>query len=528
MAFVVLQHLSPDFESRMDELLGRQTSLPIHRVTDGMVVEPNAIYLIPPRKEMIISGGKLLLNEREDPRAFSLPIDHFFRSLAHDVGRRAVGIVLSGAGSDGSRGVREIHEAGGLILCQTPESARFQSMPLSAQQSNVVDLFLKPEEIPHALVQYASNPERHHEPQGERAAPRSAAMDDILQLLRAEYAIDFAHYKPSTVTRRIERRVAMTNASDLAGYAKLVAASSDELNALYRDLLIGVTRFFRDPEAFEMLEKTVVPGILERVPPDEEIRVWSAACATGEEVYSLAILLHEQLTAAGRPLNLRVFATDVHQSSLDVASVGAYDEDALSEVAPERRARYFVKDGDRFRVCKELRQIVVFAQHNLISDAPFTRVDLITCRNLLIYFQPLVQKKVLSLLHFGLKTGGTLLLGPSETPGEIADEFETVDPHWRVYSKRRDARLPDIRLPLAMPLPTSALGALRARRRDARLVGGRSSSSSTISCSSASCRPACSSTSTISSCTPSLAPSRSCGSRAAARRRTCSTSSMTT
>ena len=455
MAFVVLQHLSPDFESRMDELLGRQTTLPIHRVTDGMEVRPDAIYLIPPRKEMIISGGKLLLNEKEDVRAFSLPIDHFFRSLAHDVGRRAVGIVLSGAGSDGSRGIRDIHEAGGLVLCQTPETARFQSMPLSAQQTNVVDLFLAPEEMPRALARYATDDSRRAEEPADPLLPRSTAMENILQLLRAEYAIDFAHYKPSTVTRRIERRVALTHQTDLASYAKLLAASPEELNALYRDLLIGVTRFFRDPEAFQCVEQKVIPAILDRVAPDEEIRIWCAGCATGEEVYSLAILFHEQLETRHRPLNLRIFATDVHRMSLEIASAGVYDEEALEEVAPERRTRYFVKDGERYRVGKELRQVVVFAQHNVINDAPFTRVDFITCRNLLIYFQPVVQKKVLSLLHFGLKTGGLLLLGPSETPGEISDEFDTLDGHWRIYVKRRDARLPDIRLPLSIT-PRSA------------------------------------------------------------------------
>ncbi len=460
MAFVVLQHLSPDFESRMDELLGRQTRTPIHRVTDGMVVEPNAIYLIPPRKEMIISGGKLLLSEKEDVRAFSLPIDHFLRSLAHDAGRRAVGIIFSGAGSDGSRGIRDIHDAGGLVLCQTPETARFQSMPLSAQQSNVVDVFLKPEEMPHALVQYARDPSRKSDEPMERPLPRSAGMDEILQLLRAEYGIDFAHYKPSTVTRRIERRLALAHQADIDGYARMLASKPDELNALYRDLLIGVTRFFRDPDAFDCIQAKVIPAILARVPEGDEIRVWCAGCATGEEVYSLAILFHEQLQAAKRPLNLRIFATDVHRVSLDVASAGVYDEQALSEVTPERRARYFVKDGERFRVGKELRQVVVFAQHNVINDAPFTKVDLISCRNLLIYFQPLVQKKVLSLLHFGLKAGGLLLLGPSETPGEISDEFDTVDGHWRIYTKRRDARLPDIRLPLTIAPRTTAPHAL--------------------------------------------------------------------
>src|SRR4051794_2419662 len=262
MAFVVLQHLSPDFESRMDELLGRQTKLTIHRVTDGVEVRPDAIYLIPPRKEMIISGGKLLLSDKEDKRAFSLPIDHFFRSLAHDMGRRAVGVILSGAGSDGSRGVREIHDAGGLVLCQTPETARFQSMPLAAQQQNVVDQFCKPDEIWWTLQQYANDPARRMDEPERSDAPRGHAMGEILHLLREHHGIDFAHYKPSTVTRRVERRVTLTHQNDLASYARALAADRQELNALYKDLLIGVTRFFRDPEAFTVLQNKVIPAIL--------------------------------------------------------------------------------------------------------------------------------------------------------------------------------------------------------------------------------------------------------------------------
>jgi len=451
MAFVVLQHLSPDFESRMDELLGRQTRLPIHKVTDGVHVQPDQIYLIPPKKEMIISGRRLLLTDKDDSRAFSLPIDHFFRSLAHDSGRRAVAIVLSGAGSDGSRGIRDVHESGGLVLCQEPETARFQGMPISARQTGVVDAFLAPADMPAAILHYLNDPGRSWDEPEREPVPSGTAMEDILRLLHAGYGIDFNHYKPTTVVRRIERRLGLTNQLDIVSYARQLASDPAELNALYRDLLIGVTRFFRDPEAFEQLEKQVIPSILSTTPAKEEIRVWVAGCATGEEAYSIAILLHEQLEAARRPLNLKIFATDVHRQSLEIASAGLYSEDALAEVTPARRERYFVRDDHRFRVAKDIRGLIVFARHNLITDAPFTRLDLISCRNLLIYFQPQAQKKALSLFHFGMKTGGTLLLGPSETPGDLADEFETLDSHWRFYRKRRDARLPDVRLTGGLP-----------------------------------------------------------------------------
>jgi two-component system CheB/CheR fusion protein len=452
MAFVVVQHLSPDFESRMDELLARHTKLPTRLVTDGIAVEPNAIYLIPPRKEMVIANGKLLLTDKDDARGFSLPIDHFLRSLAHDVGPRAAAIILSGAGSDGSRGVREVHEAGGLVLVQTPESARFQGMPLSAKQSGCVDRLLLPEEMAAALVEHARSGLGGLALARADLAERPAnPVDEILGLLRTDYGIEFAHYKPSTVLRRIERRLALTHQADLDAYARLCAVDPEELSALYRDLLIGVTRFFRDGEAFDELDRTTIPQLLARVPPDEEIRVWVAGCATGEEAYSLAILFHEHLAAARRPLNLRIFATDVHRHSLDLASAGLYDDDALSGLTAARRQRYFTRDGHRWRVSKELRQLIVFARHDVITDAPFTRIDLLSCRNLLIYLQPPVQKKVLALFHFALKSGGFLLLGPSETPGELSDELEVIDGHWRLYAKRRDARLAEARLPLVTP-----------------------------------------------------------------------------
>jgi two-component system, chemotaxis family, CheB/CheR fusion protein len=456
VAFVVIQHLSPDFKSLMDELLARHTKMPIYRVEDGMAVRANSIYLLPPRKEMIISGGKLLLTDKDPQQDLSLPIDHFFRSLAQDAGPRAIAIVLSGTGSDGSRGIRDIHEAGGLVLAQSEETAKFDGMPRSALDTGVVEATLSPEEMPQAIGEHV-----HRRSLGfagrEVGRPDGEAghgVEAIFKLLRDEYGIDFSHYKPNTVARRIERRLSLNQSVDLDDYVERLRNDPQELNSLYRDLLIGVTRFFRDRESFDRLEKDVIPDLLARKRPGDEIRFWVAGCATGEEAYSIAILLHERLQLFGRPMNVKIFATDVHGASLEVASAGVYDEDALSEVKPSRLATYFTKKQDGYHILPEIRQMIVFARHNVIKDAPFTKIDLISCRNLLIYFQPAAQKKALSLFHFGLRTGGVLFLGPSESPGELAPEFETLDEHWKIYRKRRDIRLPaDLRLPLSSAAP---------------------------------------------------------------------------
>jgi len=450
MAFVVLQHLSPDFESRMVELLGRRTRIPIEQVTDGVAVEPNHIYLIPPRKDMILAGGHLLLTDKDPTRGLTLPIDHFLRSLAQDAGRNAIAVILSGTGSDGSRGIKEVHEAGGLVISQDPRTARFDGMPRSAIDTGVVELELAPAAIPEALMRYRAGAlgDGSAYPSSEPPVV-STPIGQILELLRVQYGIDFAHYKQNTVLRRIERRLAMARL-DVETYALKLAEDRAELNALYFDLLIGVTRFFRDPEAFAHLESEVIPSIVEG---NHEIRVWMAGCATGEEVYSFAILLHEAILARGRRPMAKIFATDVHPESLEIASAGVYDAESVRDVSAARRERYFSAAGDeKLRISKELRELVVFARHNVINDAPFTRLDLVSCRNLLIYLQPQAQKKALSLFHFGLKTGGFLFLGPSETPGELSDEFEPLEGRWKIYRKRRDIRLPtDIRLPSLVP-----------------------------------------------------------------------------
>ena len=447
LAFVIVQHLSPDFKSMMDELLARHTELPIHLVENGMPVEAEHVYLIPPKNEMIISGGRLLLSEQERHQERTLPIDIFFRSLAQDCGPRAVAVVLSGGGSDGSRGIRDVHEAGGLVIVQDVDSAQFDGMPRTAADSGLADWVLSPSDMPRALLEHAAghSAAAKRVPVSEPPAG-SATVVEVYRMLQEEYGIDFTHYKPSTVTRRIERRLALARSADIEEYIRRLKSDRGELDVLYRDLLIEVTRFFRDEQAFQILESQVLPDLLARQPREAPLRIWVAGCATGEEAYSLAILLEDLMETRGeRPV--KIFATDVHRGSLEHATRAIYTQEALAGVSEERLARYFTRIGERYQVVPELRQRIVFAQHNVIKDAPFTRVDLITCRNLLIYLQPAAQQKVLSLFHFALNRNGFLFLGPSETVGPLAAGYETLDKHWRVYRKRSDARIPvDARL----------------------------------------------------------------------------------
>ncbi len=447
LAFVVVQHLSPDFESMMDELISRYTTMPVHRVEDGVTVERDSIYVIPPKKEMIISDGKLLLTDKDPANELNMPIDIFFRSLAEDFGNRAIGIILSGSGSDGSRGIVNIHEAGGLVIVQKPDSAKFNGMPRSAEDSGVADFNLDPTEIGEVLSRLVD----HDSMQGFMSEGavltrgNKTGMDAVLQLLRDQFGIDFSHYKPNTVGRRVERRLLLHRESNLEEYLERLRRDRRELDALYQDLLIGVTRFFRDEEAFGQIE-AILPQLIERLSREEELRVWVAGCATGEEAYSIAICAVEAFEKASRPLNVKIFATDVHQTSLEVAAAGRYTEDRIEGMSPARLARFFIREGESYRVVQDLRQMIVFAQHNLIKDAPFTRIHLATCRNLMIYLQPHAQRKVVSLFHFGLTKDGVLFLGSSETPGTYRDDFEVIDERWRVYRKHRDIRLPELRL----------------------------------------------------------------------------------
>ena len=476
MAFVVVQHLSPDFKSLMDELLARHTDLPILLVEDGMPVLPDHIYLIPSKKEMIISSGRLLLSERDRDQELTLPIDVFFRSLAQDCGRRAVAIVMSGGGTDGSRALRDVHEAGGIVMVQSIESAQFDGMPKSAIDTGLVDWVLAPEEMPKTLVLLAARVDDGSDPSMSSEELREArGLKVVHQMLQDEFGIDFTDYKPSTVTRRIERRLALAHSQDIEEYVKRLKLDRGELDVLYRDLLVGVTRFFRDESAFELIERQVLPELLQKAPTDAPLRLWVAGCATGEEAYSLAIVLSDLMSKLGER-EVKIFATDVHRGSLERAARAIYDEQTLANVSSERLERYFLRIGDAYQIVPDLRQMIVFAQHNVIKDAPFTRIDLISCRNLLIYFQPPAQHKVLSFFHFALNRGGVLFLGPSESANPFARDFDVIDKQWQLYRKHSDARMPvDTRLQSfarsEMRVGSTALSPPAARYSLSQLLG---------------------------------------------------------
>lgn len=442
LAFVVIQHLSPTFKSLMDELLGRHTEMEIHRAKEGMRLKPDCVYLIPPGMSMSIEDHTLHLQEQKrDDTTPQLPINEFFCSLASDFGERAIGIIMSGTGSDGSRGIKAIRDAGGLTVAQDKVSAKFDGMPKSAVDTGALDCVAPPIEMPTIILQYTADPQQFQLGQS-KVDGTDATHERILMKLRRATQLDFAQYKQSTVRRRIDRRIQLSGMETHEKYAEFIEEDPEEVHRLYRDLLIGVTRFFRDREAFRRLEHKVIPELFDvnRTATDE-LRVWVAGCATGEEAYSIAILLHERAARMPSPPRIRVFATDAHQTSLEIASAGLYGREFLSEVTPARLQRYFIPVGDEFQVVPELRQLLTFAQQNLLQDAPFTRIDLLTCRNLLIYLLLPAQARIMHLFHFALKVGGILFLGPSETVGTLKPEFTSIDNHWRLYRKRREIRL---------------------------------------------------------------------------------------
>ena len=463
-AYVVIQHLSPDHKSMMANLLARHTEMPVVTVEHDMPIEANRVHLIPPASMMSISGNVLRLSPK-NPRGLTLPIDLFFTSLAKEFGKHAIGVVLSGTGSDGTRGAVAINDAGGLLLAQEPESAKFDGMPRSAIATGLVDAILPPDELGPRIVEHIHQLPRAKVQSDDRAMgiDKDDAFEEAMHLLQHQGGINFREYKPATVMRRIERRMQVRHTPDLANYVRLLDNDRGELAVLRRELLIPVTSFFRDPEAFEILAETVVKTIVAERGESQPIRVWVPGVSTGEEAYSLAILFAEAFDRARRWPNFKLFATDVEQQNVEVGGAGVFSEAITAELSPERLERFFYKRGNHFAVKNEIRQNIVFARHNLLEDPPFTRMDLVSCRNLLIYFRTQAQERALRRIQYALAPGAFLFLGPSETLADLQSDFTSVSSKHKIYKILRHVSLPlDLTstplAPHAMSSPNRRLG----------------------------------------------------------------------
>jgi len=437
MAFVLVQHLAPDHTSILCELLQRYTRMKVIEVTDGIAVEVNSVYIIPPAHDMAFFNGTLHLLEPSLPRGCRLPIVFFFRSLANDLHERAIGIVLSGTGSDGTLGVRSIKGEGGMVMAQTPESTEFDCMPRVALETGMVDYELAPAEMPAQLIAYVTHAFGKLSANVEGRKSESA-LKKIFLLLRTQTSHDFSQYKPSTIQRRIDRRMAVHQMDSMDRYVKFLQGAPFEVEALFRDMLIGVTNFFRDPEAFHVLETKVIPDLFEGKPVGAEIRVWAAGCSTGEEAYSLAILLAERMEALKRRYKVQVFASDIDGLAIAKARSGVYPASIAADITHDRLSRYFVPEGGNFRVHKNIRDMVIFSEVDLIKDPPFSRLDLISCRNLLIYLGAELQQKIIPMFHYALKPKGRLFLGTSESVGDFGDLFVSLDRKNKLYQRKED------------------------------------------------------------------------------------------
>jgi len=439
MAFVLVQHLAPDHESILTDLIRHYTRMQVSEVEDGVVVQPNCAYIIPPNCDMAFLNGTLHLLEPAAPRGRRLPIDFFFRSLAQDLHERAICIVLSGTGCDGTQGLREVKAGGGMAMAQNPESTEFDGMPRSAINTGLVDFVLPPAEMPAKLIAYATRAYGRVPAQLTPPLPKSEnALKKVFILLRDQSGHDFSLYKENTIKRRIERRMAVNQIADLRNYLHFLQKTPLEVDALFRDLLIGVTNFFRDPEAFKALETRVIPRLFTGKPAGSAIRVWICGCSTGEEAYSIAILLQEQMIKLKKHFKLQLFATDIDSQAIEQARSGRYCAVISADISPERLQRFFTRetDGGAYRIIKEIRDLLVFSEQDVIKDPPFSKLDLISCRNLLIYMRSELQNKLISLFYYSLNPGGSLFLGTSETIGENVSLFSTLDRKSKLYQRK--------------------------------------------------------------------------------------------
>lgn len=438
-SFVIIQHLSSDYKSLMAELLAKNTDLPIHEIRDNMVVEPGCVYLIPPKKNVTLKNRKLKLTNKPVGHDLNLPIDIFFKSLADDMGENAIGIILSGTGSDGTRGARAIKEVAGMIMVQSPESAKFDGMPNSAIATGLVDYIISIDQMPDELIGFINNPKT------ERVLERNIMQDSsiltqILHHIRTNSKFDFEHYKRPTLTRRIARRMNITKCDNSKDYLSYLYNHPEEVQTLYGEFLIGVTRFFRDDGTWITLADSTIPKLVEETEENGTIKIWIAACSTGEEAYSVAILLKEALEESGKSCFVKIFATDINKSFLEKASKGIYRDSILPDIGQERIDKYFSLNNGYYQIDSEIRKMIIFSQHDMVKDPPFSKMDMVFCRNVLIYFQPTTQQKVLGVFHYALKVSGVLVLGSSESIGDFKNVFREVSRKDKIFQNIKAAK----------------------------------------------------------------------------------------
>jgi two-component system CheB/CheR fusion protein len=466
MALLFVLHLEPHPKSQLPQILSRSTSMPVLEVTEGMRVEADHVYLIPPSANIALTDGHVTLSPRPAGRGQNMPADHLFRSLAATQKERAIAVILSGGGTDGTLGFQAIKAEGGITFAQDEHSARQGSVPRSAIADGQVDYVLSPREIARQLVRLNHHPYTR-EGGAVLEAPDEAkdSIAEIIALLRSRTAVDFTHYKQTTIQRRIERRMALRGLEDVSSYLSVLLEDPAELHALYQDFLIRVTQFFRDPAAFEALKDRVFPHLCRDRAPGSPIRMWVAGCATGEEAYSLAICLLEYLSAESEHFPIKILATDLSEAALEKARTGLYLDNIEIDVSPERLRRFFVRVNGHYQISKIVRDLCVFSRHNMAADPPFSRLDLVSCRNVLIYMDLALQRRVLPILHYALNPDGYLFLGTSESVGGFTDLFDVVDGKHRLYARRA----------AASPVPLDFSGSVTPEglvRRSAREEGG--------------------------------------------------------
>jgi two-component system, chemotaxis family, CheB/CheR fusion protein len=445
LAYVIIQHLDPTQKGMLPELLQRVSKMKVYQVKDRMVVKPNCVYVIPPNKSMSILNGMLYLFEPQEVRGLRLPVDFFLRSLAADRKEQSIGIVLSGMGSDGSAGLGAIKENNGIVMVQDPATAKFDSMPRNAIKSVMVDIVAPADELPQKLMLFLKQMpllDANYNPESKD----NSALDKIIILLRDQTGNDFSLYKKNTLYRRIERRMGVHKIDKIANYITFLQENPREVEILFKELLIGVTNFFRDPAVWEKLCNVILQEIIANAPAGTNLRAWSVGCSTGEEAYTLAIIFKEALekTTTNSNVSLQIFATDLDHEAVEIARRGLYPVNIASDVSPERLSRFFVKTDDGYRVSTEIREMIVFAQHNTIMHPPFTKIDILSCRNLLIYMDADLQKKILKLFYFSLKNNGIMLLGSSESLGSNINLFKTLDGKHRIYKRSGDSHVSEL------------------------------------------------------------------------------------